>query len=183
MPVVSELQRRRRALIDRAGAMCSRCGISVSEPGDYVIFDFHHVDHSTKLFGLSIGNMQRSMGALEAEADKCVLLCSNCHRIHHATLKDLNLDHAPKPRGRPRGTGKWRASDAEVLALFEGCRARGVMARCRTIGEEVGLHPRSVYERARRVHTERGVPIGGEFGGENAREERATETLSHTRET
>lgn len=40
---------------------------------------FHHVDPTTKAFGIAHGGMSRSYEALAAEAAKCVLLCANCH--------------------------------------------------------------------------------------------------------
>lgn len=46
--------------------------------------DFHHVDPSNKRF--SIGNivkMRISVEDLLAEIEKCIVLCSNCHRKLH----------------------------------------------------------------------------------------------------
>jgi hypothetical protein len=39
---------------------------------------FHHVDRSTKSFGITMGN-GRSLAAYREEARKCVLVCANCH--------------------------------------------------------------------------------------------------------
>lgn len=41
--------------------------------------EFHHVDPSSKLFGIGSGDT-RSWETVKAELDKCVLLCSNCHK-------------------------------------------------------------------------------------------------------
>ena len=38
----------------------------------------HHVDPSTKSFGVNTGN-GKSIAAYRAEAAKCVLVCANCH--------------------------------------------------------------------------------------------------------
>jgi hypothetical protein len=47
-----------------------------------VVYDFHHLDPSEKDF--SIGQKSfRSFEDLKEELDKCVMLCSNCHRIRH----------------------------------------------------------------------------------------------------
>ena len=40
---------------------------------------FHHLDPSKKEFGLSRKGHIRSFERLIAEAQKCVLLCANCH--------------------------------------------------------------------------------------------------------
>ncbi len=42
--------------------------------------DFHHVDPSTKEFGVSNKGMTRSWEKIKAELDKCILVCANCHR-------------------------------------------------------------------------------------------------------
>ena len=39
---------------------------------------FHHVDPTTKSFGLTAGK-GRSLAAYREEAKKCVLVCANCH--------------------------------------------------------------------------------------------------------
>ena len=46
--------------------------------------DFHHVDPTTKDFEVaSMVYEQRSKEKILAEVDKCIVLCSNCHRMHH----------------------------------------------------------------------------------------------------
>jgi 5-methylcytosine-specific restriction endonuclease McrA len=73
---VSEWRRRtKRRLIAEAGGACAICGYD-----HYVgALEFHHVDPGTKSFGLSTRGLTRSIDALRAELDKCILLCSNCH--------------------------------------------------------------------------------------------------------
>lgn len=59
---------------------CASCG----DKRPYVL-DFHHIDPSTKTGEVSAlitsgSNMKR----LVLEIDKCIVLCSNCHReLHH----------------------------------------------------------------------------------------------------
>jgi len=52
--------------------------------------DFDHV-RGKKLFELSVTAIlnARSMEAIEAEAAKCDIVCSNCHRIRTFTRKKL----------------------------------------------------------------------------------------------
>jgi predicted HNH restriction endonuclease len=70
---------RRRDLVAYKGGVCERCNASPL----YVAFDFHHKDPEQKKFPLSQRNMARKWGDLIKEADKCHLLCANCHRIVH----------------------------------------------------------------------------------------------------
>jgi hypothetical protein len=62
------------------------CGLAYNGINSF-LFDFHHTDSSSKAFSLSTASMNRSITKLYAEADKCILLCSNCHRIEHYNLK------------------------------------------------------------------------------------------------
>ena len=70
---------RRRELVAYKGGVCERCNASPL----YVAFDFHHKDPSQKKFPLSQRNMDRKWKDIIKEADKCHLLCANCHRIVH----------------------------------------------------------------------------------------------------
>ena len=62
------------------GAKCSKCGYDKCVDA----LDFHHLDGTNKLFSLSnkMGNMK--IEKLLAEADKCIVLCANCHRELHS---------------------------------------------------------------------------------------------------
>lgn len=57
---------------------CSKCGFS--HPA---ALDFHHTDSSQKEF--TIGSIRASVSKdkIIEEINKCVVLCANCHRIHH----------------------------------------------------------------------------------------------------
>lgn len=48
--------------------------------------EFHHVDDN-KEFGLSAKGVTISLARLKVEADKCDLLCANCHRELHEELR------------------------------------------------------------------------------------------------
>lgn len=80
------VQKRRDALkimsVQYKGGKCFFCGYD-----KYVgALDFHHVNPSEKEFGISSGGNIKSFERLKPELDKCVLLCSNCHREVHAGL-------------------------------------------------------------------------------------------------
>lgn len=58
---------------------CAKCGFS-----DGRALDYHHVDPKTKDGSVSemIG-WAYSIEKIDAEIEKCIVLCSNCHRIEH----------------------------------------------------------------------------------------------------
>jgi len=73
------VQQRKRDLVEYKGGSCERCG----EEYHPNVFDFNHHDGMQKNFGMSQANFQRSWKSLIEEADKCHLLCANCHREVH----------------------------------------------------------------------------------------------------
>jgi hypothetical protein len=64
----------RRVLLIEAGDRCQSCGYDRLRAN----LHFHHVDPSTKKFGLTSGN-GKSLARFREEARKCVLVCANCH--------------------------------------------------------------------------------------------------------
>jgi len=66
-------------LIVYKGGKCERCKSQVHPAA----FDFHHSNPKDKTFSLAQRHMDNSWQRLTAEADKCHLLCANCHRIVH----------------------------------------------------------------------------------------------------
>jgi hypothetical protein len=64
--------------VEYLGGKCGDCG----KVGNPWIYDFHHLDPSKKDWNW--GNRRTSnWEALKKEINKCVLLCSNCHRERH----------------------------------------------------------------------------------------------------
>ena len=70
------------------GGKCIKCG----ENRLYVL-DFHHLDPSQKTLDLStlIGHVGNNNPLIKEEADKCILLCANCHREFHYLEKKENI--------------------------------------------------------------------------------------------
>jgi hypothetical protein len=64
----------RRLLVREAGGCCAICGYDRS----IINLVFHHVDPSQKSFGLSMSTT-KSLATYREEAEKCVLVCANCH--------------------------------------------------------------------------------------------------------
>ena len=77
-------QTRRRELINRAGGGCTICGYNRNQAA----LVFHHKNRMTKAFGIDIRQCSnRAWSVLVAEADKCTLLCHNCHNeLEHPEL-------------------------------------------------------------------------------------------------
>ena len=67
--------------IEYLGGKCADCGI-IDDP---CVYDFHHINPSSK--EISFGSKRSlSFESIKDELDKCVLLCSNCHRKRHSKL-------------------------------------------------------------------------------------------------
>lgn len=64
---------------------CIECGEDAPE-----CLDFHHLDSSTKDGNIADIAKRRSFTRLKEELDKCVVLCSNCHRKVHSGRIVLN---------------------------------------------------------------------------------------------
>ncbi len=63
------------------GSKCTDCSNSYpNQP--HVIFDFHHLNPDNKEFSWNKLRL-RSWDKIIRELAKCILLCSNCHRIRH----------------------------------------------------------------------------------------------------
>jgi len=68
----------------------SETGCSCCEENSPICLDFHHMDHEDKEDLVSRLIYMNSVNRLEKEIKKCCLLCSNCHRKHHADLIDIS---------------------------------------------------------------------------------------------
>lgn len=75
----------KRRLVEEAGGCCRLCGFAEHS----VALQFHHLDPSTKEFHLGQKGISRSIGRMRAEAEKCVLLCANCHALVEAGVEKL----------------------------------------------------------------------------------------------
>ena len=79
----ARLRRRRdqkTRAVDLFGGMCADCGGVFPQ----AVFQFHHLDGTTKEFGVGQDGVVHDWPRLEAELRKCVMLCANCHRRRHA---------------------------------------------------------------------------------------------------
>lgn len=66
------------------GAYCRDCGLVDDNCG---FFDFHHIDEkeSTGVKGVTVSRLlnSTSFDKVLEEAQRCILLCPNCHRRRH----------------------------------------------------------------------------------------------------
>jgi hypothetical protein len=70
------LEKRNKVINEWKSKGCTKCGDTRS----YVI-DAHHIDPTQKQF--SVGTTVRGIKPTQQELDKCIPLCSNCHREFH----------------------------------------------------------------------------------------------------
>jgi len=69
--------------VDYKGGKCNDCGYNRCMSA----LEFHHLDPSKKDFIISRAKYYKdetTRKTIQAELDKCVLVCSNCHRERHA---------------------------------------------------------------------------------------------------
>lgn len=75
---------------------CSICGEK-----SICCLDFHHLDPSEKEYGVAqMLGTGYSLEKIKKEIDKCILVCSNCHRkIHNHEIQVSPLGNAPRSKG------------------------------------------------------------------------------------
>ena len=79
---------RKQMFVRFLGDRCEHCGIKHNNKNT-VIFDFHHKTPSTK--DADWTKMRKwSLERIRTEIIKCIVLCSNCHRLVH------NIGHTKK---------------------------------------------------------------------------------------
>jgi 5-methylcytosine-specific restriction endonuclease McrA len=64
--------------VEYLGGCCSACGYDKCLNA----LEFHHINPDEKEFSISKSS-SLTLDAIKSELDKCVLLCSNCHREVH----------------------------------------------------------------------------------------------------
>lgn len=93
-PCAHKDQRERRKvkwddLFKYKGSACEHCG--VSKPEHPEIYDFHHKNPEDKENHVA-DLIMLSKERLHLEVDKCLMLCSNCHKMEHARLRKETLN-------------------------------------------------------------------------------------------
>ncbi|MCX6760964.1 MAG: HNH endonuclease signature motif containing protein [Candidatus Nealsonbacteria bacterium] len=86
--LIMAVAKRRRKIklmsVEYKGGKCQICGYN-KYPG---ALDLHHIN-GKKSFGISAKGYTRSWEITKKELDKCILVCSNCHREIEAGISQL----------------------------------------------------------------------------------------------
>ena len=87
--LIKAVAKRRRKIktlaIDYKGGKCQICGYDKFQGA----LDLHHIDRTSKKFGIADKGYTRSWEEVRTEVDKCVLVCANCHRELEAGITQL----------------------------------------------------------------------------------------------
>lgn len=75
--VMNWRKRTKLALVEYKGGKCERCGYNKCIEA----LEFHHMDPSQKDF--TISGKSKAFEYLKDEVDKCIMVCSNCHKEIH----------------------------------------------------------------------------------------------------
>lgn len=75
--------RNKSKAIELLGGKCVRCGYD-----NPLALTFHHKNPEDKEFAIT-SMMNKSWSAIQAEVEKCELLCANCHIIEHTSREDV----------------------------------------------------------------------------------------------
>ena len=84
----------------KATLSCAKCGFS-----HVAALDFHHTDTSIKDGIISELVRQGRFKKAKEEVEKCIVLCANCHRIHHyeensVKIQPLTTNQLPEHAGQ-----------------------------------------------------------------------------------
>ena len=79
----------KKALVKYKGGKCKICGYNKCMRA----LEFHHLDPSKKDFHPS-KCLTKSMSLLKEEADKCILVCSNCHAEIHDEIEQNKIKYS-----------------------------------------------------------------------------------------
>ena len=76
-------EERRNAHRQHIQDLKSKLGCQTCKEWDPYCLEFHHPDPNVKEFGIG-NNITNSLETLLSEIEKCICLCSNCHKKVHA---------------------------------------------------------------------------------------------------
>ena len=75
--VIRRRRKNKLELVEYEGGCCCKCGYNKC----VAALEFHHLDPNEKDFSLTGSTI--ALQRQKDEADKCILVCSNCHREIH----------------------------------------------------------------------------------------------------
>lgn len=102
--------------IQYKGGKCEICGYNKYAGA----LEFHHVNPEEKDFNISKSGYRKSYKDLLIELDKCMLVCSNCHKeLHHNLLEEKR-----KKEGKQLYKDKFRITENEIETIRENSYLR-----------------------------------------------------------
>ena len=107
---IQTLQRQRKLKLDcinYKGGKCLSCNYNKYQGA----LEFHHLDPNEKDFSLSKVK-HTTFNKVKKELDKCILLCSNCHKEIHANFIFYNTDTKQIESIEPIIYKEWKADEA-----------------------------------------------------------------------
>jgi len=76
--VMRRRDERKKIIVEHFGDKCHDCGNKFP----VCCYDFHHIDPKNKSFEIA-PRLDGNLNTILEEAKKCIMICSNCHRIRH----------------------------------------------------------------------------------------------------
>jgi hypothetical protein len=77
-------RRLKSEIVIHFGGKCTKCNFEYNGK-NACVFQFHHIDPSEKSFEVGVRSFcNLSKKKVWAEAEKCLLLCANCHSMEHS---------------------------------------------------------------------------------------------------
>ena len=81
--VILRRKKVKEELVEYKGGKCEICGYNKC----IAALEFHHIDSNEKDFAISSKGITISIEKMKKEVDKCMLLCSNCHKeVHYKNI-------------------------------------------------------------------------------------------------
>lgn len=74
-------------IVQLKGNKCAICGKTYPN----IVYDLHHLNSDEKDFNLGNKTSTIKLDEVIKEADKCILVCANCHRMIHAGNVQINI--------------------------------------------------------------------------------------------
>ena len=81
--VVKRRKKIKQLAVEYKGGKCCKCDYNKCIDA----LEFHHKDPTQKDFGIATKGFTRSWEKVKKELDKCILVCSNCHKEIHYEIK------------------------------------------------------------------------------------------------
>lgn len=81
---IERSEQRRKNIQNALNTLKSNRGCSFCCENDASCLDFHHIDSNSKIESIGTLLISKSLTRIKIELLKCCVMCSNCHRKHHA---------------------------------------------------------------------------------------------------